>query len=77
MVANEQIGALKGEGFDMNFSNWSNGISMQSWSYHPEKVTFDASRNWTGETSSFGKASPDAIDVKGAVRRVYIYYRQS
>lgn len=38
---------------------------------------FDASRTWTGETSSFGKASPDAIDIKGAVRRVYIYYRNS
>ena len=50
-VANEQIGALKGEGFDTGYSQWSNGLSMQSWKYYPEKVTFDASRNWTGETS--------------------------
>ena len=77
IIARESIGAMECQGYDTGYAQWANGINTGSWKYHPEKVTFDASRNWTGETSSFGKASPDAIDVKGAVRRVYIYYRQS
>lgn len=58
-----------------NDGNQSAGGSGQT-RYH---IGIDTDRNnsWTGETSSFGKANPDAIDVRGAVRRVYIYYRQS
>ncbi len=77
IIARGSIGAMECQGYDTGFAQWANGINTGSWKYHPEKVTFDASRNWTGETSSFGKASPDAIDVRGEVRRVYIYYRES
>ena len=68
--------------------NWANGaffvkekfpFTVSRWNGDCQcgMASLDASKNWTGETSSFGKASPDAIDVKGAVRRVYIYYRNS
>ncbi len=77
IIARERIGAMECQGYDTDFAQWNAGINTGSWKYHPEKVTFDASRNWTGETSSFGKANPDAINVRGEVRRVYIYYRNS
>ena len=54
MVAQETSGAIKGEGWDTNYSQWASGCSLNSWKYYPEKVTFDASRSWLGNTSEYG-----------------------
>jgi len=52
-----------------------------SGSYWGGSIGFDTNYHdrsgWEGETSSYGKANPDAINVRGEVRRVYIYYRNS
>ena len=86
-IASSNVSLIAGDtgGFSgaMGFINGGNRkvSDGSSGSYWGGSIGFDTDYNngvgWEGKTSSYGKETPSAIDVKGAVRRVYIYYRNS